>query len=42
MPAPLSAEAVMDAIHRALAARTESGKGGNAASVLCDGPTVAT
>lgn len=34
--------AVVDAIHRALAARCESGKAGIAASVLRDGQTVAT
>lgn len=39
---PAEKSAVIDAIHRALAARQQSGKAGIAASVLCDGQTIAT
>lgn len=39
---PAEYAAVLDAIDRALAARTESGKAGIAATVLCEGQTVAT
>ncbi|TGD63982.1 nucleoside deaminase [Tabrizicola sp. WMC-M-20] len=38
---PAEHSAIVDAIHRALAARQESGKSGIAASVLCNGQTVA-
>ncbi|MFN4129279.1 MAG: NAD(P)/FAD-dependent oxidoreductase, partial [Paracoccaceae bacterium] len=39
---PAEHSAVVDAIHRALTAREESGKAGIAASVLCDGRMIAT